>query len=425
MGQALSTLRRKISCWLSWWHAVFPAAKDRDVPDTHQNPQRSRSARCSNASIESSVLVIIRNPKQYMKNCRKSNTARSLSRIQLLPQELIIKIIPYLPLSSALSLSYTCKTFRQAIEATIEDLAYSIDIHSFLKGLKESDDERRVRLERLKFLCMLERDERLSAAKAICCGCMMTHNVSLFSSAALQQRPCQRLCMGREGRLWICPHRIWYHAQLQEVEKQGRKASQCAAECGCPNGEVLVSSTSKVPPSMETYTLFVFYPILTMPKSSAFRISSVERALAAFDVNICPHMRLGDGVMIDAFHRDWPRLEGPRLSRTWNQRAFEGSPSVHGVKLECEACKTLTSFHPSRYDGSTTTIWAQVSRCIPKTVTDPAWITSLYMPEDFGRLQEDWQTSSMRRSLHNGREIDERVGQGGGIALTSPRTKRR
>lgn len=324
--------------------------------------------------------------------------APPVSQFELLATELVLKITRYLSLSSALSLSYTCRRFRQTVEASVKDLDYLIDIQNFLRDPKESEGERRVILERLAFLCMLERDGRLSASRAVCRGCITTHSISLFSSTALQQRPHQRLCMGLEGRLWLCPHRIWNHAQLREVQKQGWK------QCECRSGEVWHSLPSTDSPSTEEYSLCIFYHVLYMPRGFEFRTASTRKGLTALGVNICPHLRFGDPKVLGAVHPGCPRLKNPRSSRKCARCASRGPRCKFGVEVNCESCKTSTAFYISKSHDETTSLRAKVSRRIAKsagTVTDPAWIAYLYMPADFERLQEEWQASSMSRSLHN------------------------
>lgn len=414
MAHALSTFWRRICIMISRRHDLFSTAKDgstandADVPGTPQVFQKSESADFSNASVKRPVLAVVGNHIDCESTSCDPETAHPLSQFQRLPPELIKEITQYLPLSNALSLSITCRVFREKVEAGVEDLDYLIEMKSFLKDPKESKPERGAVLERLHFLCMLERDGLLSASKAVCRGCKTTHNVSVFSSTALQQQPQQRLCMGLEGKIWICPHRIWDHAKLQQVEKQDSYPRESMAKCGCPNGEVLTSSPLRRTSLLEEYSLFVFYPVLAMPRGSIFRTASIKKALRALGVNICPHLRFGDPKVLDAFHSGCPRL---RDLSSWEKCARCVSPrprSEPGVEVNCESCLTQTVFYLRESDGKTTTLWAKAIRRVVQwagTVTDPAWIACLNMPGDFERLQEDWQAMSMRRSPHNGKHV--------------------
>lgn len=202
------TLLGRRSSWVSRWHALFSTAKDGDISGTPQGFLESGSAKVSNTSVKSSLLTFVTYPIECVSERSKPKSPTPPSQFEALPPGPILEITQYLSLSRALSLSFACRSFRYKFEARVDDLDYLVDIKSFLKDPKESEGERRVLLEILAFLCMLERDGRLSASKAVCGGCKTAHNISLFSSTALQQRPHQRLCMGREGILWIYSHRI-------------------------------------------------------------------------------------------------------------------------------------------------------------------------------------------------------------------------
>lgn len=54
-----------------------------------------------------------------------------------------MEMTQYLSLSSGLSLSYACRSFRHKVEARVEDLDYLIEIESFLKDPKESRTKER------------------------------------------------------------------------------------------------------------------------------------------------------------------------------------------------------------------------------------------------------------------------------------------
>lgn len=373
---------------------LFSTAKDGDTPGTAQGFRDAGSARFSNASVKSPLLASLRNLTKRTSKSRQPEIAPPLTQFELLPPELILELARHLSLSSALALGYTCRSFRGTIEAKVEDLDYVVEMKSFLKDPEESEDERWVVLERLAFLCMLERDKRLSASTAVCRGCKTARNVSVFSFTALRQRPHQRLCMSCEGRLWICPHRSWDQAQLREVERLGWTMIESVAQCGCLNGEVLISSSLRSSPPTEEYLLNGYYPVLAMPQGFEFHASRIRKALIALGVNICPHLRFGDAIILDAFHPGCTRLKVPWFPERCAWCNSHGSGSVCGVEVNCESCKTRTTFYPSESNNETTTLWARVTRRITKSagsVTDPTWIAYLYTPAQYRENGEQVQ----------------------------------
>lgn len=113
-----------------------------------------------------------------------------------------MKIEQYLLLSSALSLSYTCRRFRQTIKAKVEDLSYIVDMECILGYPLESEEDSALSFQRLSFLCLLEKDGRLSASKYTCSGCETTHDFSRFSSKELEKGSHQRRCMNHSRIQW-------------------------------------------------------------------------------------------------------------------------------------------------------------------------------------------------------------------------------
>lgn len=168
MGQAKSTLWGRRPSWASRWRAHFTTAKGGDLSSTAQDCQQSGSAEFSNGRFESLLLAFGRNPIGCASKRWQPKVAHPPSPFEVLPRELILEITQHLSLSSALSVSCTCRKLRHTVEARVEDLDSLIDMKSILEDPQESEDERRVVMERLAFLRMLERDAQLSASKAVC-----------------------------------------------------------------------------------------------------------------------------------------------------------------------------------------------------------------------------------------------------------------
>lgn len=113
--------------------------------------------------------------------------------LQYLPAELVDEIAQYLSPLSKLSLRYTCHRFRHYFSVTIESIwkqHYTTPWYDFL--------------------CMLERDQRIS--QLVCTACKQTHHTSLFSQDAQQKHP--RRCLASDGEPWVCPHASYTRAEI-------------------------------------------------------------------------------------------------------------------------------------------------------------------------------------------------------------------
>ena len=128
----------------------------------------------------------------------------SPAQLDHLPTELVDSIAQYLPTSSLLALLYTCRRFNLHFSITPKTL--------FSRFWWSSQAE-----QWLLFLCMLERDQRIRTL--VCSKCHKTHDATLFSDKERTCCPTIRKCLGFEGKAWVCPHKRWSLAEVQELWK--------------------------------------------------------------------------------------------------------------------------------------------------------------------------------------------------------------
>ena len=123
--------------------------------------------------------------------------------LQYLPAELVDEIAQHLSPLSKLSLRYTCHRFRYYFSVTIKSLRKQ---HTTKPSLNTEE-----RAQWYSFLCMLERDQRIS--QLVCYACKQTHHRSLFSYSVRLKYP--RRCLASEGEPWVCPHGSYTRAELR------------------------------------------------------------------------------------------------------------------------------------------------------------------------------------------------------------------
>ena len=136
-----------------------------------------------------------------MSSPRSRGLSPPTPNFQYLPAELVDEIAQYLLPISKLSLRYTCHRFRHHFSVTIESLR---EQHSTKPS---SNAEER---QWYNFLCMLERDQRIS--QLVCRACKQTHHISMFSQSAQQRYP--RCCLASKGEPWVCPHASYTRAEI-------------------------------------------------------------------------------------------------------------------------------------------------------------------------------------------------------------------
>ncbi len=234
-----------------------------------------------------------------------------------LPTELIHIIARYLPPSGLMSLSYSCRVIRSKLNVSIEDSlgtkikttqlsAFALRdnlsprtspngrgfTHSRPKTLRSP-----YHMERLKLLCMLDRDQMILPSKAVCSGCADTHERSMFSLQSLAQSSCQRLCVGSAGRVWICPHRIFDHNLVNTAKVPMRNHF-------CGHRSVIMSTLD-----LETTKHFFMWPILVLGGNhDAPSKKLVANILARTDVNVCKHLHFSDSCLLRFYSPDCKKL---------------------------------------------------------------------------------------------------------------------
>ena len=150
--------------------------------------------------------------------------------------------------------------------------------------------------EWLKLLCMLDRDHLICKSRAVCGVCCSVHKTSLLSTTELQKDSTIRQCLGREGRLWVCPRTVLSYDDLSDFycEFDRNRIPLCD---GCDYRERLLS------PGVS-----LARPLFEVPEGTSYSRDSIAKALERYNVHICPHMCLKDYAVR---HRFRPGCESP------------------------------------------------------------------------------------------------------------------
>lgn len=327
-----------------------------------------------------------------------------------LPTEIILGVSAYLPPSSlvsfdlfmletppsALHLPSTSnwKTQRKAQLSDFMPAIPFLNLESICNKqnthFSEAMSKSRTQLylsERLKLLCMLDRDGRVPSSEAICSGCADTHDCSLFSVSSLAQPSAKRRCLGSAGFLWICPHQILDYGQaqtLREVDESHR--------CGSNPVHVLPGYTTS-------------WPIIRVTRNGTPSNEEVREALRPLNAPICPHLRLNDAYVASIYSQDCQKLRS-----IWNRpdptptcrclTCASKSPLTLLPRGECKFCGTDIQFciKPESYGAETLqlVIMRDIMRKIRgiQSCTDRAWINHVADPAGFEEYERAWQATN-------------------------------
>lgn len=283
-----------------------------------------------------------------------------------LPTELFSEVEKALPVSSRLSLSYTCKGFR----------SYFLD-----SGLS---NETLPKPEQWTFLCMLERDRhqcyfRQPASKALCAMCRSRHAVRFFSPDQLPRDPNERQCLGSEGRLWICPHTAVSCAL--SVHSDRRLRGWGPTQCDDLYHKVYITGS----------VIMLERAIFTSNEASPISHAEVADALGKLEYSICPHLQMND-LSIQT-------LDDPRrscLENTFDRfGCFCSKCCKPPQSPQCAFCNLTVGFRVRVIAGTDNQriFYLRVRRNLVPSykATDPDWLAQIWKPSEIRPLNEQWK----------------------------------
>ena len=332
-----------------------------------------------------------------------------------IPTEIICLIASFLPPSSLMSFQYSCHEIHYKIGTPIDQvLGIKSRLHSVLSSTRERITEDPVpsrslccdffetpiveptahHTERLELLCMLDRDQKFSPSRAICSGCADTHDRSRFSEVSLRHCSRQRICLGKAGRIWLCPHRVFDYTQYVAY-----KNLYVYHQCG--QNEISINLWPR--------GVQISWPVIVLDMDNfAPSKRSVEAVLAPLSLPICRHLRFNDPFISGLYSPDCERLrlglyDGLRAPKcycsscSWQRLRPESEwYYFEGTGGWCENCKTFISFRIRRKEECRPVLQLVVQRRLKdfRDCTDDAWIEQVSDPADFHEFEQAWYAAT-------------------------------
>ena len=321
-----------------------------------------------------------------------------------LPTEILLEIADHLPLSNIVSMSYVCRQlrYRMGIPATEyvgekqtykRGLSYNVSETSRGQNLAPKQPRQGAlskidRAERLKLLCMLERDGLIPQFKYICSVCSTMHATTFFSEDALRQSSRKRECLGHVGRLWVCPHEHVTFDQLNHRPSplDGEGAHQCFSA-----GGVYATDHCAMPAA--------WWPLVIAVDGGIPTKAEVSKTLMTLDAYVCPHRQLKDPSVLSYYEEGCLEME-----RCWPRSILP--------RCKCDVCTHKTGgcsicgagihfiFNDDRHNRRTLFVRANRSYQRYRRLTDRAWIAQLNYPWEYRSLEEAWNQTLQQCELN-------------------------
>ena len=309
--------------------------------------------------------------------------------------ELILDIAEYLPPSSHVSLSYTCRTMRNKMGVSFAELLGDGDSKGRLSGSTLSIESRNVRyIERWELWSMLVHDRKIPGwlmssrgypFKTI--GDYSLATAPLYAPVSREHR-----CLWDAGLLWVCPHHI---LDYNEAKWGGRTRDHHT----CGSTHIFLDSSH----GFFSREFTILRVIMRVSANSVPTCDEVEEALRPLNAPICPHLRLNDANVARIYDSECLKL---RLSE-----------SVLGLRCPCSICLSR-GFVCNYCDTTLSFSIAEFSReeklClfISRTVRwdggrmDRNWIAQTARPTDFEDYERTWEATNAECSRRIGSSFD-------------------
>ena len=234
------------------------------------------------------------------------------ANLDALPLELLLQIAMYLPKSSQVSLHYVTRS-----------------------GARRSDNgvARATRAERLQLLCMLERHLLIRKPRVVCGGCFSTHDISFFTEE-LAKGGFGRECVGRVGRLLICPETLISFAQLEAYDFW--RGYYTVEKCSTYVHLYVLSAIG----------VKITWSLIQTSYGLAVSITPLTKLLEQLDVPICLHTRSGNPLVL--------RSLSPICGKNKWKTPFERRSCGHcfGATPRCSICGMKVVFDISLPHGN-------------------------------------------------------------------------
>ena len=301
-----------------------------------------------------------------------SSDNRQPANLDTLPIELLLQV-------SLLSLHYVSRYLYRRLGYRMADFAtaHAMSPRMLSNRARRSDNEascaeRTGRAQKLQLLCMLERDLLIRKPRVVCSGCFSTHDISLFTPGELAKSGFGRVCVGRVGRMWICPKTATRFDQLEAHDFWRERYT--VHKCSTYVHQHIFSATK----------FTIIWPLIQASSGAEVPMLQLKQTLRRLDIQIYPHFRSGNPVVF--------RSRSPKRGKNRWKSPFErcSCGKCFGAKPCCSICGMRVNFNvslPHGHQRRMLVMEIERGRAFYKSATDPNWVAQTVSPEALPSLR--------------------------------------
>ncbi|BCS25122.1 F-box protein [Aspergillus puulaauensis] len=320
-----------------------------------------------------------------------------------LPTELLLIIFDHLPPATKHTFSLTCRRLNYILVPLCPSISIFPDTQYALRAA-------------------LARDGIPFTTYAYCSGCETVHSHKFFTADQLQLSPTARVCSAAQTNLFIDPTTSYSfnHVSIRTSNYTIRAAE--SVPCNRPSLNIglderkIMRLKLKRPYNakaklmrqysswMRQHAICASYEVLTLPAGKNASKEQIRSGLNGFDIPTCPHVKLGDSVVVDGYRGMQYCVIGS--SPASKRHALEEDDEdewlsriqTDDVDSACRFPGCVTVFRwgcrPSLHRGDGwKTVVIHVKRYLGAMISplDPYWMAQLVTVSDDDMLRRYWE----------------------------------
>ncbi|KAL9596877.1 MAG: hypothetical protein Q9219_005503 [cf. Caloplaca sp. 3 TL-2023] len=365
-----------------------------------------------------------------------------------LPGELQLMIASYLPLSSRLALTLTCRRLYELLDhhlnirvskvfpaliqtppPKLQSFEGPADYLPFAESLKELKRECQVFLSyvekengagRVALEAKKGKKKNSAKVKVYCSHCDDYHLPWMFSESMLAAWRHVRKCKGAEGKMWICPHKAIEHQSVRDLTCIFRYSPGPLRHLILERQPIHHCNDCAHTVVVESRGVWITRPVLVVgdpadnqPRRRMATYAEVKAAMSIRDVRICPHVRMKDRLVYGAM------VEGPRRHQfievgttryLWGKvedKVLKARRLRMGIAEGFEKCRRDLPNGSTRFCSKCKTSWRMEmhgAKVIRLSVFRPfdyshgvahrTWYEHIAVPEEFSELEMEWRADA-------------------------------
>lgn len=336
----------------------------------------------SSNSLESTQCSSINTSSEALPPILELDSETAPITLPKICSELILDIAEYLPPSSYMSLSYTCRTMRNKMGASFAEVLGDEDPKGRLSGSTLSIESRNIRyLERLELWSMLVRDGKIPWWKASLSGYQtkIIDDYLKVTAPIYAPRSTEDRYLGTPGLLWVCPHRLLDYSDAT-MERETNDDHLC--------GSGFVSSSSP---------FVIIWSIMRIPINSVPTSKEVVEALRPLNAPICPHLRLNDASVARIYDPECRKLH---RNKCWDDPTSACRCSTclseEPLTVICSYCDTSMMFgiQPDHRGRARFCLLIMRTTQFGRSCIDRKWKSQVAPPTDWKDYEMAWEATS-------------------------------